>query len=125
MKKKYSLVVEVTEIKGHCPVYNPGDTFSIVDGFKLSCSRPVCLHSLASLMPYYVALSRGVSPVELGLAREGETAYLQCLDPCELTGGGTVVFAVKRGHLQVSPVRIRQKKGQKGGRLQVSPLKES
>lgn len=80
----------------------------IADGFRLVCDQPVCLHSLASLMPYYVALSYGVSPVELGLAREGEVAYLQCLDPCQLTGGGTVVFSVKRGHLQVS----RPKRGQ-------------
>lgn len=125
MTKKYNLVVEVIEIKGHCPVYRVGDTFSIDDGFKLTCSRPVCLHSLASLMPYYVALSRGVSPVELGLAREGEAAYLQCLDPCQLTGGGTVVFSVKRGHLKVSPVRPRQKKGQKRGHRTASPVKES
>lgn len=125
MTKKYSLVIEVIEIKGHCPVYNAGDTFSIVDGYKLNCSRPVCLHSLASLMPYYVALSRGVSPVGLGLAGEGETAYLQCLDPCHLTGGGTVVFAVKRGHRKVSPVRTRQKKGQKRGHRTASPVKES
>ena len=52
--------------------------------------------SSASLMPYSVALSRGISPVELGLAREGDVAYVQCLDPCERTGGGTVVFAVKQ-----------------------------
>ena len=52
------------------------------------------MHSLASLMPYYVALSRGIDPVDFGLAKEEEVAYLQCLDPCEYTGGGTVVFAV-------------------------------
>ncbi|MBC7350113.1 MAG: TIGR04076 family protein [Candidatus Aminicenantes bacterium] len=111
-------------MNGHCPVYKAGDSFRIADGFILRCDRDraICLHSLASLMPYYVALSRGASPVELGLAREGEVAYVQCLDPCHLTGGGTVVFAVKRGHLQVSPVRIRQKKGPKRGHLQVSPL---
>ncbi|MGB9906131.1 MAG: TIGR04076 family protein [Candidatus Saccharicenans sp.] len=113
--KKSDLVVEVKEIKGHCPVYKAGDSFRIADGFILSCDRPVCLHSLASLMPYYVALSRGASPVELGLAREGRVAYLQCLDPCHLTGGGTVIFAVKRGHLQASPLRSRQRKWPKRG----------
>lgn len=115
MKSKSGLLVEVKEIKGYCPAYRVGNSFMIADGFRLACDQPVCLHSLASLMPYYVALSHGVSPVELGLAREGEVAYLQCLDPCHLTGGGTVVFSVKRGHLQVSPVRTRQKKGQKRG----------
>ena len=55
----------------------------------------VCLHSLASLLPYYVALSHGVPARDLGLARDGGTAaYLQCLDPCEITGGGTVIFEV-------------------------------
>lgn len=50
-------------------------------------------------MPYYVALSRGVPPVELGLAKakegRGQVAYIQCRGPCELTGGGTVVFAIR------------------------------
>jgi len=31
----------------------------------------------------------------LGLAKEGNKAYLQCLDPCELTGGGAVIFEVE------------------------------
>lgn len=42
------------------------------------------------------ALARGISPVELGLAREGEEAYVQCLDPLEHTGGGTVIFKISR-----------------------------
>lgn len=107
------LLIEVIDIKGFCPVYQLGDTFSINEGFILAGGSPVCMHSLASLMPYYVALSQGVSPVELGLAREGEVAYLQCLDPCELTRGGTVVFAVRRMHDKVSRVRSSEKKNQK------------
>ena len=91
------LRVEVVEIKGNCPVYAVGDSFRILEGFKLVAEKSLCMHSLASLMPYYVALSRGVSPVELGLAREGNVAYVQCLDPCERTGGGTVVFAISLG----------------------------
>jgi len=95
------LMVEVVEIRGKCPVYQVGDSFRIVDGFQLVAEKPLCMHSLASIMPYYVALSRGVSPVELGLAKAGEdqdqVAYVQCLDPCERTGGGTVVFAVRVG----------------------------
>lgn len=94
MVKPKSLKVEVLEVIGKCPVYNVGDTFFIIDGFKLLSARPVCMHSLASLLPYYVALARGLAPTELGLARVGETAYVQCLDPCSYTGGGTVVFAI-------------------------------
>lgn len=88
------LEVTVVEIKGRCPVYEVGDAFRIFDGFRLVTRKPLCMHSLASIMPYYVALSRGVSAVELGLAREGNVAYIQCLDPCERTGGGTVVLAI-------------------------------
>jgi uncharacterized repeat protein (TIGR04076 family) len=91
------LVVRVKEVKGTCPVYRVGDSILIREGFILDTERSsqVCMHSLASLMPYYVALSRGVSPHDLGLAgTDREKAYLQCLDPCELTGGGTVLFEI-------------------------------
>lgn len=90
--KPRSLLVAVCQIKGHCPVYQLGDRFQIQEGYKLVSSIPVCMHALASVMPYYVALSRGISPRELGLAGEEGAAYVQCLDPCEITGGGTVVF---------------------------------
>jgi uncharacterized repeat protein (TIGR04076 family) len=91
------LEVKIAEIKGNCPVYRKGDSFIIIEGYKLKAEKPVCMHSLASIMPYYVALSRGISPGELGLAKENKNiAYVQCLDPCECTGGGTVVFAIKK-----------------------------
>lgn len=91
------LVVRVKEIKGNCPVYKIGDSIVIRDGFILDTKRSsqVCMHSLASLMPYYVALSRGISPQSLGLAdADNDKAYLQCLDPCEVTGGGTVLLEI-------------------------------
>ena len=91
------LIVTVKEIKGTCPVYRVGDTTVIRGGYILDTekSSEVCMHSLASLMPYYVALSKGVHPKELGLSGPREDrAYLQCLDPCEITGGGTVIFEI-------------------------------
>lgn len=94
MQKPADLQIEVVTIKGNCPVYREGDAFSITEGFKLVAEKPLCLHALAVLLPYYVALSRRIPPVSLGLAREGESAYLQCPDPCERTGGGTVVFKI-------------------------------
>ena len=90
-----NLRIKVKEIKGHCPVYKVGDAFYIMDGYKLEAPQPICMHSLASLMPYYVALSKGIPPKELGLG-QGDLAYIQCLDPCEYTDGGTVVFEIKR-----------------------------
>jgi uncharacterized repeat protein (TIGR04076 family) len=89
-----SLVIEVVDIQGHCPVYGVGDIFHIVDGYRLVAGRPLCMHALQSLAPYYVALSRGVDPAALGLAGPDGAAYVQCLDPQEVTGGGTVVFRI-------------------------------
>jgi uncharacterized repeat protein (TIGR04076 family) len=95
------LVVKVKDIRGRCPVYNIGDSIFLRDGYILDTkrSKPVCMHSLASLMPYYVALSRGVDAKDLGLSGpEKGKAYVQCLDPCHLTNGGTVT-------LEISPLR--------------------
>lgn len=85
------LKIEAYNIKGSCPIYKKGDIFSILDGYKLKTEGLVCMHSLASIMPYYVALSKGVSPKELGLGT-GNVAFVHCPDPCEYTDGGTVTF---------------------------------
>jgi len=91
------LIVRATKIKGTCPVYAIGDSIVIRDGYILDAKKSAgaCMHSLSSLMPYYIALSRGIPPESLGLSgpKKG-VAYLQCPDPCEVTGGGTVLFEV-------------------------------
>ena len=89
-----TLRIEVVDIRGHCPVYKVGDGFQIVDGYKLVAEMPLCMHALQSLAPYYVALSRGVDPTDLGLAGPDGAAYVQCLDPQRYTGGGTVTFRI-------------------------------
>ena len=91
------LIVRVAEVRGRCPVYQEGASFRLLDGYRLLAEAPVCMHALASLMPYYNAL-RFASPEELGLAGKGDrdTLSIQCLDPCVQTGGGTVIFAVTR-----------------------------
>ena len=48
------------------------------------------------LAPYYVALSRGMEPADLGLAGPDGAAYVQRLDPQHVTGGGRVTFRVRR-----------------------------
>lgn len=88
----FDLTVEVVSIRGHCPVYRPGDSFQIRAGYRLVANRPVCMHALQSLCPYYVPLSRGIDPSTLGLSGPDGAAYVQCLDPHHLTGGGTVTF---------------------------------
>jgi len=91
------IIVKVKDIKGSCPVYKVGQEFLLKDGYKLSSTREVCMHSLASIMPYYNAL-RFTCPKELGLEDREEpgSACIQCLDPVACTGGGTVVFSLKR-----------------------------
>ena len=91
------LVIRVAEVKGICPVYKVGDTFRLADGYRLESSGPVCMHSLASLMPHYNAL-RVSRPSEWGLAGrdDPQKAYIQCLDPYQRTGGGTAVFEITR-----------------------------
>lgn len=91
-RNRLNLQVQVVEIRGTCPVYCVGDAFRIDDGYKLVNERPVCMHALQSLTPYYVALSRGIAPSELGIAGQDGAAYAQCLDPQKYTDGGTVTF---------------------------------
>ncbi len=94
MTAKRNLVIEVIDIQGTCPVYRVGDSFRVEAGYKLASDRPVCLHALQSLNPYYVPLSRGIAPSDLGIAGKDGAAYLQCLDPQRYTGGGTVTFRI-------------------------------
>ncbi|KPK70151.1 hypothetical protein AMJ87_09365 [candidate division WOR_3 bacterium SM23_60] len=88
-----TLKITVHDIKGVCPIYRINDTFWIRDGYKLDRAGVLCMHSLSSIMPYYVALSRGIPAQEIGLG--SDFAFVQCLDPCEFTGGGSVVFKIE------------------------------
>jgi len=63
------LIITVIEINGHCPVYQVGDKIILDEGYQINLkeSDHVCMHSLASIMPYYIALYQGVEPKKLGL----------------------------------------------------------
>ncbi|ASJ09813.1 TIGR04076 family protein [Thermococcus sp. P6] len=103
------LEIRVKEIRGRCPVFKPGDRI-IVEGpeIKLDESDALCTHALASLLPYMVALRKGVKPEEIGLGKEGK-AYVQCPDPGKpYTDGGTVIFEIK-------VIRNEGKEGVEGG----------
>jgi len=93
-----NLEITVKAIRGHCPVYKVGDRIVLREGYRLDpgASDAVCMHSLASVMPYYNAVFRGVDPKDLGLADAEGQACVQCLDPCEETGGGTVILRLER-----------------------------
>jgi uncharacterized repeat protein (TIGR04076 family) len=89
------LIVKIVRICGKCPVYEVGDKFLLREGYKLKSEIPVCMHSLASLLPYYNALAKGISPKELGLGKEN-SIFIQCLDPHDLTDGGTVIMEISK-----------------------------
>ena len=91
------LLIRVAEIKGRCPVYEEGDSFKLEDGYKLVSDKPVCMHSLASLLPHYNAL-RVAGPEQWGLAGKSDKtkAYVQCLDAASYTDGGTAILEISK-----------------------------
>ena len=90
------LLITVKEIKGNCPTYKLGDSFTLKKGYQLISDIPVCMHGLAALMPFYNAL-RVSEPRRWGLAgKENAKAYVQCPDAVSHTGGGTVIFEISK-----------------------------
>ena len=92
------LKIEVCEIRGKCPVHRTGDRI-VIDGPKIVLEETdaVCVHALSSLLHYVIALDEKVDPLKLGLSKEKDVAYIQCVDPGEpYTSGGTVVFKCQR-----------------------------
>jgi len=99
MSQIYRLVISVKEIRGKCPVFKVGDRIVVEEPRILpDKTDALCVHALGSMLPEIIPLSRGVSFKELGLSRvEGETGYVQCLDPgLPYTSGGTVIFEIRR-----------------------------
>ncbi len=91
------IVVKVVEIRGHCPTYRVGDSFTLKAGYQLMSEGPVCMHGLAALMPFYNALCVS-EPAQWGLdgKKDKSKAYIQCPDPFDCTDGGTVIFEISR-----------------------------
>ena len=93
------LEIEVWEIRGVCPVFKKGDKIIIIDPPKIVLEKTdaICIHALPSLLHCAIALNEGVDPVKLGLSKDPNYAYIQCVDPGEpCTGGGTVIFRCRR-----------------------------
>jgi len=92
------LEIRVCEIRGKCPVHKVGDRI-IVDGASIVLNKTdaLCVHALSTLLHYVVALDEGVDPKKLGLSKNKEHAYMQCVDPgTPYTEGGTVIFQCRR-----------------------------
>jgi uncharacterized repeat protein (TIGR04076 family) len=91
------LVVTVKQIKGHCPTFKAGDSFTLKACYQLVSDIPVCMHALSALMPFYNAL-RVSEPAQWGLdgKEDKSKAYIQCPDPADCTDGGTVIFEISK-----------------------------
>jgi uncharacterized repeat protein (TIGR04076 family) len=92
------LEISVCEIRGKCPVHKVGDRIT-VDGpsIVLNKTDALCVHALSTLLHYVVALDEGADPIKLGLSKDKEYAYMQCVDPgTPYTEGGTVIFQCHR-----------------------------
>ena len=88
------LEIKACESRGTCPVYHVGDQM-VINGPKILVEKTdaICIHALSTLLHYVVALDDGSDPVKLGLSKDKEHAYMQCVDPGEpYTRGGTVIF---------------------------------
>lgn len=97
-EEKYRIIITVKSIKGRCPVFKVGDRITIEPPkIILNQTDNICIHALGCILSMIVPLSRGIDFKELGLAKEGEGGYFQCLDPGEpYTHGGTVLFQLRR-----------------------------
>ena len=76
------LIIEVSGIRGKCPVYKVGDKI-VIDGPEIVLEKTdaICIHALAPLLHYVVALRYGADPRKLELSKEKNVAYIQCVDP--------------------------------------------
>lgn len=98
-KEKYRVILEVEKIEGNCPVYEVGDKITLEDPeIVMSETDAVCMHAFNCMMTLLLPLCRGIEPSEIGLSKEGDdVGHIQCPDPGkEYTGGGTVLFRIKR-----------------------------
>jgi len=71
----------------------------VIDGPEIVLEKTdtICIHALAPLLHYVVALRDGVDPRKLGLSKEKNVAYIQSVDPgAPYTEGGTVIFKCYR-----------------------------
>ena len=87
------LIIEISEIRGKCPVYNVGDKI-VIDGPEIVLERTdaVCIHALAPLLHYVVALRDGADPRKLGIKKKGRGVHPMC-------GPGRALYQRWNGYL--------------------------
>jgi len=89
-------MLEVWEMRKNYSVFKKCDKI-IAPKIVLEKTDAVCIHALPSLLHCAIALNEGVDSIKLGLSKDPNYAYIQCVDPGEpCTGGGTVIFRCRR-----------------------------
>lgn len=102
--RRYKVVVEVERIRGECPRFQDGDRIVYVEPAILLdetsiATRQLCPFALMNIFPYVVALGRGITAMELGLATNGDDGFVACQAPDRgetPKAHGQVVFAMRR-----------------------------
>ena len=91
------LIIEVAEIKGKCPVYKKGDKI-VVDGPEIVLEKTdaICIHALASLLHYVVALREGVTPAKLGLSKSKDENSINNRCKTEFHQVRTLIKGIKK-----------------------------
>jgi len=99
---RYSVVIEIKEVRGVCPLYKPGDQIILKDFYINSKqSKNVCIHLLSAASTLLSAFIHGSSAKKLGIGDRDDIGYLQCPDPGPpYTKGGTVIFKLRREPLE-------------------------
>ena len=92
------VIIEVSSIKGTCPVYKQGDKFVVcMPELIVSPQTKICIHAFLAIQTFIQALARGYSAKELGIGPTDDLGYAQCPDPGPpYTKGGTVIFKLIR-----------------------------
>ena len=98
LKMKYSVILEVKEVRGFCPLYKAGDKIVIKEFYIDSkSSKNICMHFLSATSTLLSAFIHGTSAIKLGIGSKEDVGYLQCPDPGPpYTKGGTVIFELRR-----------------------------
>jgi len=88
------LIIEVSEIRGKCPVYKKGDKI-VIDGPEIVMEETdaICIYALAPLLHYAVALR--------GRSRSEKTWIVKrkgcCIHP--VRGPGRAIYRGRNGYL--------------------------
>lgn len=78
-------IIEINEVRDECLVYKKGIKI-VIDRVKvvLKQTNAIFIHALVYIHLYITKLRGGVSPKKLGLSKDWEYVYNQCVDPMGL-----------------------------------------